>query len=50
MPEKSLKGVVLGFCCPLGESEVRTLLDKNGFRETEVVRAKMCQETYSIIV
>lgn len=50
LPDKSLKRVILGFCCPLGETVVRKLLDMNGFTETEVVRAKMCQETYSIIV
>jgi len=50
LPDKSLKRVILGFCCPLDEKVVRKLLDMNGFTETEVVRAKMCQETYSIIV
>jgi hypothetical protein len=49
-PDKSLERVILGFCCPLDETVVRKLLDMNGFTETEVVRAKMCQETYSIIV
>jgi len=50
LPDKSLKRVILGYCCPLDETVVRKLLDMNGFTETEVVRAKMCQETYSIIV
>ena len=50
VPDKSLKRVILGFCCPLSETNVRKLLDMNGFKETEVVRAKMCQETYSIII
>ncbi len=50
LPDKSLKRVILGFCCPLAETDVKKLLDKNGFEETRVVRAKMCQETYSIIV
>lgn len=50
LPDKSLKRVILGFCCPLDEAIVRKLLDMNGFTETEVVRAKMCQETYQIIV
>lgn len=50
LPDKSLKRVILGFCCPWDETVVRKLLDMNGFTETEVVRAKMCQETYSIIV
>ncbi len=50
LPDKSLKRVILGFCCHLDETVVRKLLDMNGFTETEVARAKMCQETYSIIV
>ncbi len=50
LPDKSLTRVILGLCCPLDETIVRKLLDMNGFTETEVVRAKMCQETYSIIV
>ena len=50
LPDKSLNRVILGFCCPLDDTVVRKLLDKNGFTETEVVRAKMCRETYSIIV
>jgi len=50
LPDKSLKRVILGFCCPLDETIVRKLLDMNAFTETKVVRAKMCQETYSIIV
>jgi hypothetical protein len=50
LPDKSLSRVILGFCCPLDETVVRKLLDMNGFTETGVVRAKMCQETYSIIV
>ena len=50
LPDNSLKRVILGFCCPLDETVVRKLLDMNGFRETGVVRAKMCQGSYSIIV
>jgi hypothetical protein len=50
LPDHSLKRVILGFCCTLDEATVRRLLDTNGFTETEVVRAKMCQETYSVIV
>ena len=50
LPDNSLKRVILGFCCPLDEAAVRKLLDMNGFTETKVARAKMCQETYSIIV
>jgi hypothetical protein len=45
-----LKRVILGFRCPLEESNVRKLLDSNGFSETNVVRAKLCQETYSVIL
>jgi hypothetical protein len=50
LPEKSLTRVILGFCSPLKETVVRKLLDMNGFTGTELVRAKMCQETYSIII
>jgi hypothetical protein len=48
LPDNSLKRVILGFRCPLEESTVRKLLDKNGFVDTQVVKAKMCSETYAI--
>jgi hypothetical protein len=48
LPDNSLKRVILGFRCPLEESKVRTLLDKNGLLETKITRAEMCLETYSI--
>jgi hypothetical protein len=49
-PDRSLTRVILGFQCPLEEAVVRKLLDMNGFTGTGVVRAKLCQETYSVIV
>jgi hypothetical protein len=45
-----LKRLVLGFRCPIEEATARKLLDMNGFTGTNVVRAKLCQETYSVIV
>jgi hypothetical protein len=48
LPDNSLKRVILGFRCPLEESNVRRLLDKCGFFETQIKRAEMCSETYSI--
>jgi hypothetical protein len=50
IPHDALKQVILGFCCPLEETDVRKLLDMNGFAATVVVRAKLCQETYSVII
>lgn len=50
IPDNSLKRVILGFRCPLEEAVVRKLLDMNGLINTQVVRAKMCSETYAIIV
>jgi len=50
IPRDGLKRVILGFCCPLEEAIVRKLLDMNGFAATVVGRAKLCQETYSVIV
>ena len=49
IPSDALKKVFLGFCCPLKETDVRKLLDMNGFTTTVVVRAKLCQEAYSVI-
>lgn len=49
LPSDLLKRVILGFRCPLEEGSVQELLNKNGFLNTKVVRAKMCSETYSII-
>ncbi len=48
IPEKLLTRVILGFRCPLDETVVRKLLDKNGLVHTDIVRAKMCVETYAI--
>ena len=45
-----LKRLVLGFRCPIEEATARKLLDMNGFTGTNVVRAKLCQETYSVII
>jgi hypothetical protein len=50
IPRDALKQVVLGFCCPLEEAIVRRLLDMNGFVAAVVVRAELCQETYSVII
>jgi hypothetical protein len=44
-----LTRVILGFRCVLDESTVRRLLDHMGFIDTQVVRAKMCSETYTIV-
>ena len=48
LPTDSLKRVILGFRCPLEERAVRKLLDKNGFVDAQIIRAKMCSETYAI--
>jgi hypothetical protein len=50
IPRDALKQVILGFCCPLDETDVRRLLDMNGFAATVVAKAKLCQETYSVII
>lgn len=44
------KRLILGFRCPIEEATARKLLDMNGFTGTHVVRAKLCQETYSVII
>jgi hypothetical protein len=43
-----LTRVILGFRCPLEENHVRKLLDMNGFTQTNITRATMCNETYTI--
>jgi hypothetical protein len=43
-----LKRVILGFRCPLEENNIQSILTKNGFTQTRVVRTKMCLESYSI--
>lgn len=48
IPDNFLKRVILGFRCPLEESVIRKLLDMNGLVDTEIARAKMCSETYTI--
>jgi hypothetical protein len=48
IPPHALTRVVLGFRCPLEEAVVRKLLDMNGFAETNIARARMCSEAYSI--
>jgi hypothetical protein len=48
IPPHALTRVVLGFRCPLEEAAVRKLLDKIGFARTNIARAQMCPETYSI--
>ncbi|MGD0258586.1 MAG: DUF2971 domain-containing protein [Verrucomicrobiota bacterium] len=50
IPREGLKQVILGYCCPLQEADVRKLLDMNGYAATVVVRAKLCPETYSVII
>src|ERR1700733_9556652 len=45
-----LKRLILGFRCPIEETKARMLLDRNGFTGTDVVRAKLCQVTYSVII
>lgn len=50
IPNHFLMRVILGFNCPLEELYVRKALDASGLKETKVVRAKMCLETYSIRV
>ena len=49
IPRDTLKKVVLGYCCALDDAIVRKLLDMNGFVDTKVERAGMCEKTYSII-
>jgi hypothetical protein len=49
-PDGSFKRVVLGFQSPLEETTVRKLLNMNGYADTDVVRAKLCQEAYSVII
>jgi hypothetical protein len=41
-------GEELGYQCPLEESTVMNRLNKNGFMNTQVVRAKMCSKTDAI--
>ena len=43
-----LKRVILGWECPLEEQYIVKALKANGLTSTEVVRAKMCSETYTI--
>ncbi len=50
VPDNSFKRVILGFCCRLKEEDVRGSLDVNGFKNTDVVRAKMSPDTYSIVL
>lgn len=47
-PDNSLTRVIMGFRCPLEERYVRKLLDKTGLTSTQVVRAKLCSETYAV--
>jgi hypothetical protein len=49
IPKNYLTRIILGFRCPLEETQVRKLLDMNGFEDTGVARAKMCSETYAIL-
>jgi hypothetical protein len=44
-----LKRVVLGFRCPIEEATARNLLNMNGFKGAVVARARLCQETYSVM-
>jgi len=48
IPDNYLKRVILGFKCPLETSYVARSLDARGLSTTDVVRARMCLETYSI--
>jgi len=48
IPKNFLSRVILGFRCPLEETQVKKLLDMNGFAQTKVTRAEMCNETYTI--
>lgn len=48
IPDHFLTRVLLGFRCPLEEAYIRKALDRNGLKETEIVRAKMDEETYRI--
>jgi hypothetical protein len=48
IPDDYLKRVILGFKCPLETSYVMQSLAARGLKTTQVVRARMCLETYSI--
>lgn len=48
IPDNFLKRVILGWKCPLEEQYIDRALKANGLTSTEVVRAKLCSETYTI--
>ena len=48
VPDNYLKRVILGFKCPLEPAYVSRALAINGLKDTAVVRAQMCLETYAI--
>lgn len=48
IPDDFLTRVILGFRCPLEEGYIRKALKHIGLKDTEVVRAKMDQHTYTI--
>jgi hypothetical protein len=49
IPDNFLKRVILGWRCPLEEQYIVKALKANGLASTEVVRAKMCLNTYAIL-
>lgn len=50
IPDNFLKRVILGYKCPLEELYVLKALETSGLKEVKIIRAKMCLETYSILV
>ncbi|MGE9268429.1 MAG: DUF2971 domain-containing protein [Verrucomicrobiales bacterium] len=50
IPDGFLTRVILGYRCPLEASYLRKALDAVGLTDTEVIRAKMDQLSYSVII
>ena len=48
IPDNYLKRVILGFKCPFEPEYVSRVLTTNGLKDTRVVRAQMCLETYAM--
>ena len=48
IPKTALRRIVFGYRCPLEESVVSRMLDKNGFVDAKITRATMSSETYTV--
>lgn len=49
IPEDFLMRVILGFKCPLQETDIRIMLDDAGFTDTEIHRASLAPSSYEVI-